>query len=169
MLYTTLKDIKAQHPCASGWSKLLKSLNKTKEDNELLSFLSILKSNGLSDALWCLRALKDNDRAVRLYAIWCARQVEHLDLTGVSRNINNISEQYENGNATFQELEAAREAALEASWGVAWDAAWGAAKEASWEAALEAARGAAKEAMGAAKEAQKQEFIKRFCTNEEIK
>ena len=141
MLYTTLKDIKAQHPCAVGWSKLLKSLNKTKEDNELLSFLSILKSNGLNDALWCLRALKDNDRAARLYAIWCARQVEHLDLTGVSRNINNISEQYANGNATFQELEAAR----------------GAARAAAWEAAR------------AAGEAQKQEFIKRFCTNEEIK
>ena len=149
MLYTTLKDIKAQHPCAVGWSKLLKSLNKTKEDNELLSFLSILKSNGLNDALWCLRALKDNDRAARLYAIWCARQVEHLDLTGVSRNINNISEQYANGNATFQELEAAWEAA---------GAAARAAVAAAWEAAGAAAR-----------EAQKQEFIKRFCTNEEIK
>ena len=153
MLYTTLKDIKAQHPCAMGWSKLLKSLNKTKEDNELLSFLSILKSNGLNDALWCLRALKDNDRAARLYAIWCARQVEHLDLTGVSRNINNISEQYANGNATFQELEAAWEAAGEAA-----GAAARAAVAAAWEAA-----GAA------AWEAQKQEFIKRFCTNEEIK
>ena len=160
MLYTTLKDIKAQHPCAVGWSKLLKSLNKTKEDNELLSFLSILKSNGLNDALWCLRALKDNDRAARLYAIWCARQVEHLDLTGVSRNINNISEQYANGNATFQELEAA------------WEAA-GAAREAAEEAAWEATRGEAREAReaagAAAWEAQKQEFIKRFCTNEEIK
>ena len=164
MLYTTLKDIKAQHPCAVGWSKLLKSLNKTKEDNELLSFLSILKSNGLNDALWCLRALKDNDRAARLYAIWCARQVEHLDLTGVSRNINNISEQYANGNATFQELEEPWEAAR----GAAWEARE-AAEEAVWEATRGEAREAREAAWEAAREAQKQEFIKRFCTNEEIK
>lgn len=52
---TTLNEIKAHNPCTSGWSKLLKSLGKTKADDEPLDLMRILKSNGLDDAIWTLR------------------------------------------------------------------------------------------------------------------
>ena len=125
MLYITLKDIKAHSPCDYGWGRLLKTLGKTKADDEPLSFKTILESNKLYDTLWCLKALRDNDRDVRLFAVWCARQVEHLDLTGASHDTNNISERFALGNATPEELEAAREAA----WEAAREAAWAAQKQ----------------------------------------
>lgn len=143
MLYTTLDDIKKHNPCESGWKKLLKSLGKTESDSEKLSFKSILESNGLEDSLWCLRALKDNDKEIRLFAVWCARQVEHLDKSGVSERTNDMTERFTNSEATQEE--------------------WAAASAAVWAAARVAARAAA---WNAAWDAQKEEFIKRFCTEE---
>lgn len=67
MTYTTLNALRAHSPCWSGWTKLLTHLGKTKADDEPLPLLTILESNGLDDALWCLRALlPEHDAAVRL-------------------------------------------------------------------------------------------------------
>lgn len=57
MTYTTLKAIKAHNPWKESWEHLLEHLDKTKADDEPLSFATILQLNGLSDALWYLRAL----------------------------------------------------------------------------------------------------------------
>lgn len=54
---TTLNKIRKHFPCASGWTKLLKHLGKTQADDEPISILTIMNSNGLYDALWCLRAV----------------------------------------------------------------------------------------------------------------
>ena len=51
---TTLNEIRAHRPCAPVWDLLLKNLNKTKADNEPLSLIAILESNGLDDAIWAL-------------------------------------------------------------------------------------------------------------------
>jgi len=75
---TTLNQIRDNSPCANGWIKLLAHLGKTKADDEPLSIATVLDSNGLDDALWCLRAVEGRDRESRLYAVWCARQVQHL-------------------------------------------------------------------------------------------
>ena len=53
---TTLAEIRAHSPCQNGWAKLLAHLGKSKADDEPLELLAILESNGLDDALWCLRA-----------------------------------------------------------------------------------------------------------------
>jgi len=74
---TTLNKIRAHSPCRDGWEKLLRHLNKTAADDEPLPLEEILNSNGLGDALWCLRAVEGRDREIRLYAVWCARQVQH--------------------------------------------------------------------------------------------
>ena len=55
MITTTLNKIREHSPCADGWSKLLKHLNKTEADDEPLPFAVILESNGLDDALWAMR------------------------------------------------------------------------------------------------------------------
>jgi hypothetical protein len=115
---TTLNAIRACSPCASGWTKLLSTLGKTKADDETVTILQILDSNGLDDALWCLRAVEGRDKEIRLYAVWCARQVQHLMTDERSLDALDVAEAYANGTATKAQLDAARDA----SWDAARDA-----------------------------------------------
>ena len=130
---TTLNKIRAHSPCKDGWEKLLKSLNKTGPDDEPLDLLTILDSNGLDDTLWCLRAVEGHEKEIRLYAVWCARQVQHLMKDDRSIEALDIAENYANGLASEKELAAARDAAFAAS-AAAWDAT-SAARAATWAAA----------------------------------
>jgi len=160
MIYTTLNKIRAHGPCANGWAKLLRHLGKTQADDEPLALATILDSNGLDDALWCLRAVNGHEREMRLYAVWCARQVQHLMTDPRSLAALDVAERHANGEATDEELAAAWDAA----WGAAtdeelaaaWAAAWGAATDeelaAAWAAAW-TARAAAWAARGAARDA----------------
>ena len=138
-MHTTLRKIRSHSPCADGWAKLLRHLGKTAPDDEPLPITTILDSNGLDDTLWCLRAVEGHDRELRLYAVWCARQVQHLMTDPRSLAALDVAERYAHGRATDAELGAARAAA----WGAAWDAARGAARAAAWSAARAAARAAA--------------------------
>ena len=115
---TTLNAIREHAPCAEGWKKLLTYLGKTEADDEPLSLLMILDSNGLDDALWALRAVEGYDREKRLYAVWCARQVKHLLIDQRSLNALEVAERFARGRATREELAAA------------WAAAWAAARAA---------------------------------------
>ena len=143
---TTLNKIKAHHPCIQGWKQLLKHLGKTKADDEPLSLLTILDSNGLDDAIWCMRAIDGRDKEIRLYAVWCARQVQHLIKDPRSLVALDVAERFANGEATVEELDAARDAAPDAAPGAALGEAWGAAWWAAWWAARGAARGAVSDA-----------------------
>ena len=142
-MYTTLNQIREYNPCASGWAKLLKHLGKSGPDNEPLSLLTVLNSNGLDDTLWCLRAVTGHDKEIRLYAVWCARQVQHLMKDPRSIAALDVAERFAHGKATQQELDAARDAARAAAGDAAWAAAWDAARAAAWAAARDAARVAA--------------------------
>jgi hypothetical protein len=182
---TTLNKIRACSPCESGWETLLKHLGKTKADDEDLGLLTIVESNGFEDALWCLRAVDCCDRDARLYAVWCARQVQHLMTDKRSNDAIDVAERFANGEASQGELDAAWAAARDAARAAAWDAAraaawaaagaaaWAAARAAAWDAAraapLDAARAAPLDAAwvaarvaasAAASAAQKDMFIK---------
>jgi hypothetical protein len=146
MLYTTLNKINDCHPCEDRWQHLLKSLGKTKADDERLPFSVILDANGLNDALWCCRSAPEYDREWRLYAIWCARRVQHLMKDERSIHALDVAERYANGAASDEELIAARDAA----WDAAWIAAMGAASAAAWAAVRAASRDAARAAAWAA-------------------
>ena len=104
---TTLNAIRSKGPCSEGWKKLLTNLGKTAADDEPLSLITILDSNGLDDALWCLRAVTGHDKEIRLFAVWCARQVQHLMKDPRSINALDVAERFANGDATKEELEAA--------------------------------------------------------------
>ena len=145
---TTLNKIRAHSPCKDGWEKLLKSLNKTGPDDEPLDLLTILDSNGLDDTLWCLRAVEGHEKEIRLYAVWCARQVQHLMKDDRSIEALDIAENYANGLASEKELAASRDAA-NAAWAAAWSAA-NAARAATWAATSAAASAAAWDATSAA-------------------
>ena len=192
MIYTTLNRIRKHEPCADGWRKLLTHLDKTQADDEPLALATILESNGIEDALWCLRAVDGHEKEMRLYAVWCARQVQHLMKDPRSLAALDVAERYAHGQATDKELAAARgaawaawaawdaasaaasaaardaaraavDAAVDAAWDAAWDAASAAARGAAW-AARDAARDAAWAARDAAREAQTAEFRRVFCS-----
>ena len=147
---TTLNKIRGHAPCVNGWEKLLKHLGKTRPDDEPLSLLTILDSNGIDDTIWCFRAVEGHDKEKRLFAVWCARQVQHLMEDQRSIDALDVAERYANGLATDDELSAARFdaraaakiAARAAAWAAAGDA-WFAARAADWAADLAATGDAA--------------------------
>ena len=149
MKTTTLNKIRACSPCTSGWNKLLKHLGKTSADDELLPFEVILDSNGLDDALWCMRSAPEYDREWRLFAVWCAQQVQHINTDPRVGAAIKAAEDYANSRINSDELDAARATAWDAARDAAWDAAWDAALDAecatAWDAAWDAARDAQKE------------------------
>jgi hypothetical protein len=149
---TTLNLIRAQSPCAEGWKKLLTHLGKTEADDEPLALLTVLKSNGLDDALWTLRCVPNCDRDARLFAVWCARQVQHLMTDQRSLDALDVAERFANGEATNAEMAAASDAARDAARAETWNAA----RVAAWYAARAAARA---ETWDAARAAQKSMFI----------
>jgi len=113
---TTLNQIRAYYPCREGWEKLLRGLGKTAADDETLWIDEVLDINGLNDALWCLRAVAGCDREIRLYAVWCARRVQHLMTDARSVAVLDVAERHARGEASDEELAAARTAAEEAAW-----------------------------------------------------
>ncbi len=131
---TTLNKIRAQVPCADGWEKLLRHLGKTGADDEPLDLATILDSNGLADAIWCMRAMPEHDSTWRLYAVWCARHVVHLMTDPRSIAALDVAERHACGQATDQELDAAYAAAAQAA-AQANDAPGIAAKAAMWSVA----------------------------------
>jgi hypothetical protein len=168
-LTTTLNRIRAHNPCADGWRTLLAGLGKTKADDEPLAFARIVRINGLNNALWATRAAPGHDREWRLYAVWCARQCVTADSDPRSLAAIDVAERFARGEATADELAAARKGAKAASnaWGASdASAAWAAsaaraARAAAWAAwgATDAAR-AAWGATDAARAAQTAEFLR---------
>ena len=114
MITTTLNRIRAHKPCEDGWRKLLAGLGKTEPDDEPLPFARILEINGLNDALWACRAAPDHARTWRLFAVWCARQVEHLMEDERSSHAIDVAERHAKGQATDIELRTAADAAYAA-------------------------------------------------------
>ena len=181
-MQTTMRKIRAAGPCGLrledgkrvGYLKLRHYLGKGYGDDTPVDIATILDSNGLDDALWCLRAVDGHAREMRLYAVWCARQVQSLMEDQRSLTALDVAERYANGAASNDELDAARDAARDAAWkatsagwkaaqaGGAWAAwkaasaaacavnaaAWDAARDAAWDAAWAAARDAAWAAAG---------------------
>ena len=90
-----------------------------------------------------------DDRNLRLFAVWCARQVQHLMTDPRSVAAVDVAERFANGDATAEELKAARAAAWAAAGAAAWAAA-GAAADAAGAAAVAAAGAAADAARDAA-------------------
>ncbi|WP_425332119.1 hypothetical protein [Burkholderia multivorans] len=151
----TLDALRKAGACYKGYNKLVRSIQGetfSAEDADRNSYIhfkhdaeiplvDVLNSNGIDDALWSLRCVSGADRDIRLFAVWCARQVEHLMQDQRSKDALDVAERFANGEATEEERAAA------------WAAAWAAARAAAWAAAWAAARAAAGAAAGAARDA----------------
>lgn len=85
-----------------------------------------------------------DDKSARLFACWCVWQIWDLLEDERSKNVVIVSEKYANGEATQEELAAARDAAMDVArdaardvdravaWTVAWAVAWAADRDAAW-------------------------------------
>ncbi len=144
---TTLNEIHACKPCEDGWQKLLKHLGKTKADDDPLEILTVLESNGLDDALWCLR-VPSLERLSRHFQAWCAEQCLHLFEAEHPKDnrVRNQIEMLRNDSASAAARAAAQDAARAAAQDAALAAAWAAAQAAAWAAAWAAAQDAAQDA-----------------------
>ena len=132
-LTTTTARIDACNPCYLRWQRAAKLLNITEPSDEPITYAQLLNVLGLDDALWCCRAEPDLAPIWRRYAVWCARQVQHLMTDQRSLDTLDVAERHARGAATDEELAAAWDAA---------DAAWAAAARDAADAAMAAARAA---------------------------
>lgn len=173
MITISLKQIAAEDPCASGWATILQARGYitteqceefiedgevpeqyTEESDDVQFPLAMaLESNGFDDTLWALRCLPEYHWLWRKFAVWCARQVQHLMTDTRSTSALDIAWAYSEGMATDADLSAAgaaaRDAARAAARDAAGDAAWDAARDAAWDAAWAAARDSARDAQSA--------------------
>ena len=111
MFTTTFKLLRGHYACTDRYAVLRESL-RGRGDDEPITMIEILDSNGLDDALWALRAVPDEqaderDRLARLFACWCVRQIWHLLTDDRSRTAVEVAERYAFGEATRDALNAA--------------------------------------------------------------
>lgn len=172
---TTLAALREYDACVSGYNKLACALTGREFDadhphwikcdhSDPITLSYILNSNGLDDALWALRAVEKTPefvRKCRLYAVWCARQVQHLMVDSRIIAALDVAERHANGQATDAELAAAAMDAAAACADDARLAAWSSASTA-WDLARAAGNGA----WDLARAAQRAKFVEMFIEGE---
>ena len=155
----TLKQLRDARACFNGYNKLVASIsgkplvegNKYAvfDSDEPISIIQILDSNGLDDAIWSLRCIKDADSEARLFAVWCVRQIQYLLTDARSLTALDVAERFAYGLATREELQAAANSAVDAAANAA-NAAAANAANAAYAAAYAAAAVAANAAAASA-------------------
>jgi hypothetical protein len=144
-------------PIIRDWKPCYEPTKVVNEDwsGTLLDVLALDIS--IEDRFWVvLREELLGPKVLRLFAVRCARKVQHLMTDERSIKALEVAERFAFGEATDEELEAARDAA----WATARDAAWATARAAAGEAAWAAARAAAGEAAWAAAWARQLEILR---------
>jgi len=134
----TIDDVNKWNPCYDPIKYL--------EPGKKYTVLSILDDRRIpfADRLWCIcRDDLLSDKLMRLFAVRCARQVQHLMKDERSINALDVAERFAHGEATKEELDAAKDAAKDAAWAAAWAAALSTARSAARDAAKDAAWAAA--------------------------
>ena len=135
ILYTTLKDLRSEKACIPGYNKLVRHLqgasftprDEKRESyirfahSEQIDLLAILESNGLNDALWSLRAVRDSatrDKIARLFSCDCAvsaLSAARSEDVNLLRDCISVARRFAHGEATAKELEKAHASAASAS------------------------------------------------------
>lgn len=120
-LTTTLNRIRVQCPCPEGWDRGLEAAGKSAPDDEPILYADMARRLNFSDTLWCCRAEPQFNHHWRLFAVWCARQVQHLITDQHSLNALDTAERHTRGEATNEELTAALDAARDSVRNIPWD------------------------------------------------
>ncbi len=152
MITTTLRHLSSNaisYP--EEWKKLIDGLGKDKADDERIPFHEIVEICGLGYAIRCGQAEPQYAKEWRLFAVWCARQAQHLMPEQQIISALDVAGAFANGLATADELRSAQIAADSTEWvrspARVWLAARKAARDtlhdASWDAARDAAHDSA--------------------------
>ena len=113
----------------------------------LNQIITILDCEGFDQALQSLCQVEGHDKEIRLYAVWCARQIQDLLTDQRSLDALDVAERFATSDATAEELAAASSAAESAAQDAAdvaakatqWAIEWNATQDAALSAALAAA------------------------------
>ena len=143
MITTTLNEIKKVSLTNEEVVKIIACLGE-----EPIPLTTILEVSGLDFTLRCLKAVRGADKEMRLFAVDCARQVQHLITDQRSLDLLDVAERFANGEASWDDLAIANSAPGEVVCEMVWDAtrpdAWlaavTAAKSAAWYAACDATK-----------------------------
>jgi hypothetical protein len=133
MIKITLQKIDDACPCSDGWKTLLKSKGGKKKADRTVKFplADVIKASGLDFTLRCLHCMPKHNRIWRKYAVWCARQVEHLMTDPSTKEALEVADRHADGMATDAELAAVRAAVKDARTVAARDV-YDAVKDAAW-------------------------------------
>jgi hypothetical protein len=103
MRTTTLSKIRSFNPCKKGWKQLLRGLGKTREDDKILPYSTILGICDLSAAIWTTRTEDDlcwgKDLAIA-YTQHASCLVKNSDLISVL----NSTERFVRGETSREEM-----------------------------------------------------------------
>lgn len=113
MLHTTLNLLRRAGACGTGYRKLAKSLGGVTRCgcDTPIPLSAVIDSNGLDDALWCLRAtIEPSDAFSRDFACDCADSVASLLTDERSIAAIAVARRHALGQATDNDLDAARAA-----------------------------------------------------------
>ena len=151
----TLQEIRDHSPCQSGWKKLTKAVGN--DMTTKLSIGDVVISNGLTDALWCLRCLDPRKRVAAIMPT-VKRASVYTDDQRVHDCINDIEKWLAGDNSitlfaveeATRAAQAAEQAKKSSAWAAAQAAAWAARTARTAARAAEAAEQAARSAVWAA-------------------
>ena len=107
---TTLAKIRAARPCGLaiggtlGYQLLAKTLDKDYGDDTPITVAQIIESNGLDDALWCLRTIPEFDNLWRHFAVDCEERIAHSLTDGRGKTALTVARQHAIGLATVDQL-----------------------------------------------------------------
>lgn len=109
--YTTFEVLKRNGACKERYRHLAKACGGIGKycRNKPIPLVDILRHNGLDDAIWALRAVPDDQSAhvaclARMFAVACARDVQHLMTDARSLAALDVAERHARGEATDEAL-----------------------------------------------------------------
>lgn len=108
----TLRQIRNSHPCEDGWKKVLAANGGAKANLDAeFELASIIDSNNLDDCLWALQCKPEYQYIYRKFSVVCADVVSHLMSDERSAMALDVAWNHSCGEATDEQLAAARAAA----------------------------------------------------------
>ena len=129
MATTTLSEFHFKGACEKSTSKLMAYLGKTELDDDPITLLTILDSNGFRDALWALYAIPSFRQIHRqMMALWAEQYSEDLGV-----HIETLKQQDADQDEADEALNTVRLFIYRKVWTNAWDLDW----DYDWASSLE--------------------------------
>lgn len=93
-------DVEFNEACVG---KLTRALGRTPDVSEEIAVLTILETNGIEDAIWCMRAADDTGELAARFACKTAMEVHHR-MSPVAQTGFAVASAYLKGQATREDL-----------------------------------------------------------------